>query len=347
MDAAGRQQLEERTRYEAGPVEQRILDAWLTSGAFDAEPDAPGEPYCIALPPPNVTGSLHMGHALNGTVQDSLIRLKRMQGRNVLWQPGTDHAGIATQRVVERELAAEGLTREQLGREKFVERVWAWRQATGSVIIEQYKRLGSSMDYRRERFTMDEQYAKAVLEVFVRLHERGFIYRDRRLVNWSWPLQTAISDLEVEHREVDDVLYHVRYDVEGGGEIVIATVRPVTILADTGVAVNPADPRWKHLIGRTAIVPLVDRPVPIVGDDRVELGFGTGALKVTPGHDPLDFEIALDHGLDTLLFMDEQGRLRDLKPAWEGLSLEEGHRAALAQLRADGRIVAEEPLHHS
>jgi valyl-tRNA synthetase len=288
-----------------------------------------------------------MGHALNGTVQDSLIRLRRMQGYNVLWQPGTDHAGIATQRVVERELAAEGLTREELGRDAFVERVWEWRRATGSVIVEQYKRLGSSMDYRRERFTMDDQYVKAVLEVFIRLHERGYIYRDRRLVNWSWPLQTAISDLEVEHRDVDDVLYHVRYDVEGGGEVVIATVRPLTILADTAIAVHPGDPRWSHLIGRTAVVPMVDRPVPIIGDERVEIGFGTGALKVTPGHDPTDFEIGRDHHLPILLFMDEQGRLADLKPEWAGRSLEEGHELAVAALRADGRIVREEPLHHS
>ena len=347
MDAKLRAVLDERTRYDAASAEPRIITRWIDAHAFDADPDAPGEPYCIALPPPNVTGSLHMGHALNGSVQDALIRLKRMQGRNVLWQAGTDHAGIATQTVVERQLAAKGLSREELGREAFVDQVWEWRAATGSVIMEQYKRLGSSMDYRRERFTMDDDYARAVLEVFVRLHERGFIYRDSRLVNWSWPLQTAISDLEVEHREVDDVLYSVRYDVEGGGEIVIATVRPVTILADTGVAVHPDDPRWKHLIGRTAIVPLVDRPVPIVADQRVELGFGTGGLKVTPGHDPVDFEIGRDHGLETLLFMDERGRLRDLKPEWEGLSLEEGHEAALAWLRAEGRIVAEEPLHHA
>jgi len=347
MDAQLRQGLEERTRYDAASVEPGIFERWMDAHAFDAEPDDPGEPYCIALPPPNVTGSLHMGHALNGTVQDSLIRLKRMQGRNVLWQPGTDHAGIATQRVVERELAAEGLTREQLGRERFVERVWEWRQATGSVIIEQYKRLGSSMDYRRERFTMDEQYAKAVLEVFVRLHERGFIYRDRRLVNWSWPLQTAISDLEVEHRDVDDVLYHVRYDVEGGGEVVIATVRPLTILADTAVAVNPADDRWSHLIGRTARVPMVDRAVPIIADERVEIGFGTGALKVTPGHDPTDFEIGRDHDLPILLFMDEAGRLTDLRPDWQGRSLEEGHDLAVAALRGEARILREEPLRHA
>ncbi len=347
MDADRRAALEERTRYEPAESEARVFGRWEAAHAFDAEPDAPGDRYCICLPPPNVTGSLHMGHALNGAVQDTLIRLKRMQGRNVLWQPGTDHAGIATQMVVERELAKEGVSRHDLGREAFVERVWAWRRQTGSTIIEQYKRLGASMDYRRERFTMDADYARAVLEVFVRLHERGLIYRDSRLVNWSWPLRTAISDLEVEHREVDDTLYHVRYDVDGGDEIVIATVRPVTILADTAVAVNPADERYRHLVGRTATVPLVGRRVPIIADDRVEIGFGSGALKVTPGHDPTDFEIGRDHGLSAPLFMDETGKLTDLKPEWEGRSLAEGHDAAVAQLRAEGRIVREEPLRHA
>jgi valyl-tRNA synthetase len=288
-----------------------------------------------------------MGHALNGTIQDLLIRLKRMQGRNVLWQCGTDHAGIATQMVVERELAKDNLTRQGLGREKFVKLVWHWRKETGSQIIEQYKRLGSSMDYRRERFTMDDGYARAVLDVFVRLHERGFIYRDNRLVNWSWPLRTAISDLEVEHRDVEDTLYHVRYDVEGGGEITIATVRPVTILADTAVAVHPQDPRYASLIGRTAIVPLVDRPVPIVADERVERDFGTGALKITPGHDPVDFEIGRDHGLPVLIFMNEDGTLADLRPDWAGISLDEGHARAVDELRAGGRLVAEEPYLHA
>ncbi len=347
MDAERHARLEERTRYEPGAVEGRIFEQWLAAGAFDAEPDDPGEKYCICLPPPNVTGSLHMGHALNGTVQDLLIRLKRMQGRNVLWQPGTDHAGIATQMVVERELARDGLTREGLGRDQFVERVWEWRKTTGSTIIEQYKRLGSSMDYRRERFTMDPDYARAVLDVFVRLHERGYIYRDQRLVNWSWKLGTAISDLEVEHRDVDDVLYHVRYDVEGGESITIATVRPVTILADAAVAVHPADTRWNHLIGRTAIIPIVGRPVPVIGDERVEMDFGTGGLKVTPGHDPTDFEIGRDHGLEWHLFMREDGTLTDLVPEWEGLSIAAGEARTIERLRAEGRIVAEQPLHHS
>ena len=342
-----RAELEERTRYEAAEVEGRIFAQWQADGLFDARPDAPGEPYCIQLPPPNVTGSLHMGHALNGAVQDLLIRWQRMAGRNVLWQPGTDHAGIATQMVVERELAKEGKTRHDLGREAFVERVWAWKDATGSTIIEQYKRLGASMDYGRERFTMDEAYARAVQDVFVALHAKGWIYRDEYLVNWSVPLATAISDLEVEHRDVDDVLYEVAYPVEGGGEIVIATVRPVTILADVAIAVHPDDERYRDLVGRNAIVPLVDRPVPIIADERVEIGFGTGALKITPGHDPTDFEIGRDHGLETLSAIGLDGALTDLVPEWAGLGAEEGHERAVERLRETGALRAEHPYRHS
>ncbi|MFM9125020.1 MAG: valine--tRNA ligase [Actinomycetota bacterium] len=345
MDA--RAELEGRTRYEAAEVEGRIFAGWQADGLFDARPDAPGDPFCIQLPPPNVTGSLHMGHALNGAVQDLLIRWRRMEGRNVLWQPGTDHAGIATQMVVERELAKEGLTRHDLGREAFVERVWAWKDQTGSTIIEQYKRLGASMDYGRERFTMDEAYARAVQDVFVALHAKGWIYRDEYLVNWSVPLATAISDLEVEHKDVDDVLDEVAYPVEGGGEIVIATVRPVTILADVAIAVHPEDPRYADLIGRSAIVPLVDRPVPIIADERVEIGFGTGALKITPGHDPTDFEIGRDHGLETLSAIGLDGRLTDLVPEWEGLDADAGHARAVERLRETGALRAEHPYRHS
>ncbi len=347
MAATARDNLEARTRYEAAEVESSVFARWLAARAFDAEPDAAGDPYCICLPPPNVTGSLHMGHALNGAIQDALIRLKRMQGRNVLWQPGTDHAGIATQMVVEKRLAETGETRHELGREEFERRVWAWREETGSTIIEQYKRLGASMDYRRERFTMDADYARAVLDVFIGLHERGYIYRAHRLVNWSVPLRTAISDLEVEHREVEDVLYTVRYELEGGGSLTVATVRPVTILADTAVAVNPDDPRHADLIGRTAIVPLTGRRVPVIGDRRVEIGFGTGALKVTPGHDPIDFEIGEEHDLDTLSMLDEAGRLTELRPDWAGVDAEEGHRLAVAELRATGALIDERPYPHS
>ncbi len=342
-----RAELEERTRYEAPEVEGRVFAAWSTADLFTADPSAPGEPYCIALPPPNVTGSLHMGHALNGAVQDLLIRWRRMQGRNVLWQPGTDHAGIATQMVVERGLAKEGKTRHDLGREAFVERVWKWREETGSTIIEQYKRLGASMDYSRERFTMDDDYALAVQDVFVELYARGYVYRDNYLVNWSVPLATAISDLEVEHKDVDDVLYEVAYPVEGGGEIVIATVRPVTILADVAIAVHPDDPRYRELVGRQAVVPLVGRLVPIIADERVEIGFGTGALKITPGHDPVDFEVARDHGLATLSAIGPDGLLTDLLPEWAGLTAEAGHLRAVERLREEGALREETPYRHS
>ncbi|MFM7693269.1 MAG: class I tRNA ligase family protein, partial [Actinomycetota bacterium] len=241
----------------------------------------------------------------------------------------------------------EGLTRHDLGREAFVERVWAWKDETGSTIIEQYKRLGASMDYGRERFTMDEAYARAVQDVFVALHAKGWIYRDEYLVNWSVPLATAISDLEVEHKDVDDVLYEVAYPVEGGGEIVIATVRPVTILADVAIAVHPEDPRYADLIGRSAIVPLVERPLPIIADERVEIGFGTGALKITPGHDPTDFEIGRDHGLETLSAIGLDGRLTDLVPEWEGLDADAGHARAVERLRETGALRAEHPYRHS
>ena len=342
-----RAELEERTRYEAAEVESRIFADWQKADLFTADPAAPGDPYCIQLPPPNVTGSLHMGHALNGSVQDLLIRWRRMQGRNVLWQPGTDHAGIATQMVVERQLAADGITRHDLGREAFVERVWEWKESTGSTIIEQYKRLGTSMDYSRERFTMDDRYAPAVQQVFVELHERGYIYRDNYLVNWSVPLATAISDLEVEHKDVDDVLYEVAYAVEGGGEIVIATVRPVTILADVAIAVHPEDPRYADMIGKHAIVPMVGRRIPIIADERVEIEFGTGALKITPGHDPVDFEVGRDHGLEALSAIGLDGRMTDLMPEWEGLTADEGHERAVEHLRQSGALREEIPYRHS
>ncbi len=339
--------LDARTRYAPEDVEPRILRRWEEADAFTADPDARGTPYCICLPPPNITGALHMGHALNISVQDALIRLKRMQGFNVLWQPGTDHAGIATQMVVERQLAAEGLTRHDLGRERFVERVWTWREESGAQIVEQSRILGASLDYGRQRFTMDPAYARAVQEVFLRLHERGLIYRGERLVNWSVPLGTAVSDLEVEHRETADRLYRVRYAVEGGGEIVVATVRPVTILADVAIAVHPDDERYRGLVGRRALVPLVDRWVPIIADERVERGFGTGALKITPGHDPTDFEIGQDHGLPTLSMLRVDGTLTDLRPDWAGLPVAEGAERALAELRTSGALLDEQPYTHS
>ena len=302
----------------------------------------------IAVPPPNITGSLHMGHALNGTMQDAIIRLRRMQGRKALWICGTDHAGIATQNVVERMLERMNLTREELGREEFVRRVWNWREESGATIIDQFQQLGCSLDYEHERFTMDDEYAKAVVLVFVKMYERGYLYRANRMVNWCPVCHTAISDLEVEHVEVDDTLYSVDYELVGGGHVTVATVRPVTLLGDTAVAVNPADERYRDLIGRRAIVPLVGREVPIVGDEHVEMDVGTGALKVTPGHDPNDLEIARRHGLEEIAVIGFDGRMTEAAgERYAGLTSEEAHALVVADLREHGLLRDEQPWRHS
>ncbi len=286
------------SRFDPSEVEPRWTAAWREAGVGHADPSGEGPGYSIAIPPPNVTGALHIGHALNNTIQDLLIRTRRMAGDETLWICGTDHAGIATQAVVEKALAKEGLSRKELGREEFVRRVWDWKDHSGGTIIGQLQRLGCTLDYERERFTMDDAYADAVLHVFVDLYEKGHIYRDRYMVNWDPGLGSAISDLEVEEREVTDSLVSIAYPLsDGSGEIVVATVRPETMLGDTAVAVNPADERYRDLVGRTVTLPLVGREIPIVADDYVEVEFGTGALKVTPAHDPNDFEIGRRHGL--------------------------------------------------
>lgn len=333
--------LQERTRFEPAEVEPRISEAWLASGLHHPEPGgSPEENYSIAVPPPNVTGVLHMGHALNGSVQDTLIRYHRMQGMRTKWILGTDHAGIATQKQVEKALEAEGTSREALGREAFVERVWQWRADYGGQIIAQFKRLGATLDYDDERFTLDERYAHAVLEVFVALYRKGLIYRDHYLVNWDPGTQSAISDLEVEDREETDTLFHIAYPLEdGSGEVVVATVRPETMLADTAVAVNPADERYRHLIGRTAILPLVGRPLPIIADDYVKTDFGSGALKITPGHDPNDFEIGRRHGLEEVSVIGEDGRMTAAAgPEYAGLRVDEARERVVAALRDQGLI---------
>jgi valyl-tRNA synthetase len=348
MDDAARTRLEAETRYDPASVEPAMFARWRETKAFEVEPDDPGEPFVIAVPPPNVTGSLHMGHALNGTMQDAIIRLRRMQGRKALWICGTDHAGIATQNVVERMLARVNLTREELGREEFVRRVWHWREESGATIIDQFQQLGCSLDYEHERFTMDEEYAKAVVLVFVKMYERGYLYRANRMVNWCPVCATAISDLEVEHVEVDDTLYSVDYALVGGGHVTVATVRPVTLLGDTAVAVNPADERYRDLVGRRAIVPLVGREVPIVGDEHVELDVGTGALKVTPGHDPNDLEIARRHGLDEIAVIGFDGRMTAAAgERYAGLTTDEAHELVVADLREQGVLRDEQPWHHS
>ena len=345
-----RETLEQTTRYDPAAVEQRVFDEWLEAGYF--HPPAEGtaeENYSIAIPPPNVTGALHMGHALNGAIQDALIRMQRMRGRRALWILGTDHAGIATQAVVERELREEGRSRLELGREAFVERVWEWREQYGSQIVEQYKRLGASCDYDRERFTLDEGYVRAVYRVFVALHERGLIYRDNYMVNWDPGSRSAISDLEVEDREVTDTMYEISYPLEEvEGAITIATVRPETMLADTAVAVNPDDGRYSELVGKHAILPLVGRRLPIVADEYVDPEFGTGALKITPGHDPNDFEIGRRHGLDEVTVIGEDGRMtEEAGRSFAGLTAEEARAAVVEALRVEGLVTAEEDYTHA
>jgi valyl-tRNA synthetase len=349
MDAKRLKTLEETTRWDPGAVEQRVFASWLEGGYF--HPPAEGTPaqnYSISIPPPNVTGALHMGHALNGSIQDALIRLNRMRGRNTLWVLGTDHAGIATQAVVEKELAAQGTSRQELGREAFTERVWEWKEKYGSTIVEQYKRLGASCDYERERFTLDEGYVKAVYRVFVELYEKGYIYRGDYLVNWDPGLNSAISDLEIENREVTDTLYEIAYPLENGGEVVVATVRPETMLADAAVAVNPNEKRYRDIVGRHAILPLVERRLPVIADEHVDPEFGTGVLKITPGHDPNDFEIGRRHGLEAISVIGEDGRITDAAPErFRGLTAAEAQEAVIAELRAQGLLRGEEPYTHS
>ena len=334
--------------YNPKVVEERWQETWESEGLYNAEPDAGGEPYAIALPPPNVTGELHMGHALNASIQDLLIRWHRMRGFNVLWQPGYDHAGIATQNVIEKQLAAEGSTRHDLGREAFVERTWEWLELYGGIILGQLRRLGASLDYRRERMTMDEGYVRAVLRWFVHLYDKGYLYRANRIVNWCPRCASAISDLEVNHVDVNDTMTWIRYPLaDGSGHITIATVRPPTMLADTAVAVSPEDDRYRELVGQEAIVPIVDRRVPIVADERVERDFGTGALKITPGHDPTDFEIGRDHGLEEISVIGLDGLTNEEAGEFAGLAQEEAEARIVERLTEQGLLEKQEPYRHA
>ncbi|HEY6871476.1 MAG TPA: valine--tRNA ligase [Geobacteraceae bacterium] len=306
--------------YEPQSVESKWYGAWERAGYFHAVAPSGKAPYSIVIPPPNITGVLHMGHALNNTLQDILCRWKRMSGCSVLWMPGTDHAGIATQNVVERQLAAEGKDRFELGREAFIERVWRWKGESGGQIIGQLKRLGASCDWERERFTMDEGLSRAVREVFVRLYEEGLIYRDNRLINWCPRCHTALSDIEVEHEDRKGSLWHLRYPVEGSDRfLVVATTRPETMLGDTAVAVNPADDRYKDLVGGHVLLPLVNRMIPIIADDYVDMEFGTGVVKITPAHDFNDFEVGRRHNLDMINVFDESGVVNAAGHQYEGL----------------------------
>ncbi len=349
MTIGDRKKLEMTTRYDPAEVEGRIFAEWMAGGYF--HPPAEGTPkenFSVAIPPPNVTGALHMGHALNGSMQDALVRMNRMKGRNSLWILGTDHAGIATQAVVEKALKAEGTDRHQLGREAFVERVWEWKAEYGSRIVEQYKRLGASCDYERERFTLDADYVRAVYRVFKQLFDKGYIYRDNYMVNWDPGSRSAISDLEVENREVEDVLYSVDYPVEGSDRVLtVATVRPETMLADTAVAVNPDDGRYADLVGQHCVLPLVGRRLPIIADEHVDPEFGTGALKITPGHDVNDFEIGRRHALEEISVIGEDGRMNAEAGEYAGLTIAEAQAAVVEALRAEGRLRAEEPYVHS
>jgi valyl-tRNA synthetase len=349
VDAGQREKLEETTRYDPTAVEGRIFAEWIEGGYFHPEAEGtPEENFSVAIPPPNVTGALHMGHALNGSMQDALVRMNRMRGKKALWILGTDHAGIATQAVVEKELKKEGVSRHDLGREAFVERVWEWKAEYGSRIVEQYKRLGASCDYERERFTLDEGYVRAVYRVFKQLYDKGYIYRDNYLVNWDPGSHSAISDLEVENREVEDALYSIDYPVEGSDRVLtVATVRPETMLADTAVAVNPEDERYADLVGKHCVLPLVGRRIPIIADDHVDVEFGTGALKITPGHDPNDFEIGRQHGLEEIGVIGPDGRMTEEAGDFAGLTAAEAQKAVVEALRNEGRLRAEEPYTHS
>jgi valyl-tRNA synthetase len=331
-------------RYEPAAVEARWYPEWEKRGYFHADPDTPGKPFSIVIPPPNVTGSLHMGHALNNTLQDVMVRLKRMDGFNTLWMPGTDHAGIATQVVMERQLAAEGTTRQALGREEFVRRVWRWKEESGGAIIRQLKRLGASCDWARERFTMDPGLSRAVREVFVRLWEEGLIYRDDYIVNWCPRCQTVLADLEVEREERDAEFVYIKY-----GPLTLGTVRPETKLGDTGLAVHPGDPRYAQYVGQTLEIPSVDGPISIrvVADEAVDPEFGTGVIKVTPGHDPVDFEIGRRHGLPVRTVIGFDGRMTADAGRYAGLDRFEARRRIVEDMQALGLVDRIEPYRHA
>ncbi len=334
--------------YNPNGVEERWQQTWEAEGLYNAEADDPRESFAIAHPPPNVTGDLHLGHALQLSLADTIVRTRRMQGYNVLFQPGYDHAGISTQNAVEKHLAEQGKTRQDLGREAFVELVWEWLHEYGGKIMLQFRRIGASLDYRRERFTMDDAYVRAVMHFFVHLWNKGWIYRANRIVNWCPFHLTSLSDLELAHVEVDDALTYVRYPLaDGDGHITIATVRPATILADVAVAVHPDDERYRDLVGKEVVVPFVERLVPVIADERVETDFGTGALKVTPGHDAKDYEIGVDHGLPALTVIGPDGRMNDEAGELAGLTQEEAEERILEWLREHDQLEKRESYRHT
>ena len=334
--------------YEPQAVETEIYNMWQEGGYFHAERDEHKKPFTIVMPPPNVTGQLHMGHAMDATLQDSIIRFKRMQGYNALWIPGVDHAGIATQIKVEEELRKEGLTRYDLGREKFLERVWDWKNRFGNRIVEQQKKLGASCDWDRARFTMDEGCSKAVREVFVSLYEKGLIYKGSRIINWCPHCVTALSDAEVEYVDKPGHLWHIRYPLEDGtGEVIVATTRPETMLGDSGVCVNPEDERYRSIVGKNVILPLLNKPIPVVADAYAEMEFGTGCVKMTPAHDPNDFEVGLRHNLEVIRVLDDEGKVNELGGKYQGLDRYEARKQIVADLEAQGYLVKVEDYAHN
>ena len=334
--------------YNPSVVEDRTYEFWLKGNYFHAEVDQKKKPYTIVIPPPNITGQLHMGHALDETLQDILIRWKRMQGYSALWLPGTDHASIATEAKIVEAMRKEGITKEDIGREKFLERAWAWKEEFGGRIIEQLKKLGTSCDWERERFTLDDGCSKAVREVFVRLYEKGLIYRGERIINWCPHCLTSISDAEVEYSEKDGSFWHLRYPITGTNEYIeLATTRPETLLGDTAVAVHPDDGRYKHLVGKTVTLPLVGREIPVVADSYVEMDFGTGVVKITPAHDPNDFEVGLRHNLPIINVMTDDAHINELGGKYAGMDRYEARKAMVADLEEGGYLVKVEPMKHN
>ena len=335
--------------YEPQQVEGRIYRMWMDNDCFKATPDPDKKPFSIVMPPPNVTGQLHMGHAMDSTLQDILTRFKRMQGYSALWLPGTDHAGIATQIKVEEELRTkEGLTRYDLGREKFLQRVWQWKEKYGNRIVEQQKKMGASCDWSRSRFTMDEGCSRAVRETFCELYDKGLIYKGSRIINWCPHCLTALSDAEVEYVDKPGHLWYIRYPLaDGSGDIVVATTRPETMMGDTGVAVNPEDEKFKHLIGKKCILPIMNREIPIVGDEYCEIGFGTGAVKMTPAHDPNDFEVGLRHNLEVIRVIADDGTINENGGPYNGMDRYECRNAIVKDLEEQGYLVKTEPYSHN
>ena len=334
--------------YDPGAVEDRLYEFWEKSGYFTAKPDKTKKPYTIVMPPPNITGQLHMGHALDNTLQDILIRYKRMQGYSALWVPGTDHASIATEAKIVAAMAEEGLTKEGIGREEFLKRAWAWKEKYGNRITEQLRKMGSSCDWSRQRFTMDEGCSKAVKEVFVKLYNKGLIYRGERMINWCPHCRTSISDAEVEFEEQHGSFWHIRYPfADGSGYIEVATTRPETMLGDTAVAVNPDDERYKDIVGKTLILPLVGREIPVIADSYVEADFGTGMVKITPAHDPNDFEVGLRHNLPVINVLTEDAKIVDDYPKYAGMDRYEARKAICKDLEDGGYMVNVEDYSHN